>query len=80
MLNIRATEESNFLTPDTKKAFNHLRQAFIKAPILQHFNLESRIRIKTDASNYAIDRMLSQLNPDSNIPPNDLKLNKFDFG
>ena len=33
MLNIRAIEESTFLTPDGKKTFNHLQLAFIKAPI-----------------------------------------------
>ena len=31
--NIRATGEPNFLTPNTKKAFNHLKLAFIEAPI-----------------------------------------------
>ena len=34
MPNIGATGEPNFLTPNAKKAFNHLRLAFIKAPIL----------------------------------------------
>ena len=32
--NIRATGESNFLTPNVKKTFNYLRLAFIKASIL----------------------------------------------
>ena len=36
--NIGATGEPNFLTPDAKKAFNHLRLAFIEAPILRHFD------------------------------------------
>ena len=31
--NIRAIREPNFLTPNAKKAFNHLRLAFIKASI-----------------------------------------------
>ena len=68
----------NLLTPDAKKAFNHLRLAFIKAPILQHFDLESYIQIETDALGYAIGIMLSQLNLDSNAPPNDSNL-KTDF-
>ena len=34
MLNIRATRKPNFLTPDAKNSFNHLRLAFIKALIL----------------------------------------------
>ena len=78
--NIGATGEPNFLTPDAKKAFNHLRLAFIEAPILQHFNPESHIRIETDASGYAIGGVLSQLNLDSDAPPNDSNLNKSDFG
>ena len=76
--NIGATKKPNFLTPDTKKAFNHLRLAFIKAPILQHFDLESHIRIKIDASGYVIDGVLSQLNLNSDGSPNDS--NKSDFG
>ena len=28
----------NYLIPDAKRAFDQLRQAFTKAPILQHFN------------------------------------------
>ena len=57
--NIRAMEKSNFPTLDAKKAFNHLRLAFIKASIFRHFDLESYIRIETNASGYAIDRVLS---------------------
>ena len=50
-----------FFTPETRLAFTQLRQAFVKAPILHHFNPESHIRIETDASGYAIGGMLSQL-------------------
>ena len=57
--NIGATEESNLLTSNAKKAFNHLKLAFIKAPILQYFDLESHIRIETDVSGYAIGGVLS---------------------
>ena len=76
--NIGATGEPNFLTSDAKKAFNHLRLVFIKALILRHFDPESHIRIETDASGYAIGGVLSQLNLDSDAPPNDS--NKSDFG
>ena len=79
MPNIEAIRESNFLTPNTKKAFNYLRLAFIKTPILQHFDLESHIRIETDTSSYALGRVLSQLNLDSNAPSNNLNSNKSDF-
>ena len=78
MPNIGAIREPNFLTPDAKKTFNHLWLAFIKAPILQHFDLESHIRIEINASGYTIGGVLSQLNLNSDAPPNDL--NKSDFG
>ena len=79
MLNIRVTEKPNFLTFDAKKAFNHLWLAFIKALIFQYFDFKSHIQIKTDVSSYAIGRMLSQLNLDSNTLSNNLN-SKSDFG
>ena len=56
---IRAMEESTFLTSDATEVFNQLRQAFTKAPILQHFDLECHIRIEANASDYAIGGILS---------------------
>ena len=61
---IRAMEELIFLTPSAREAFNQLRQAFIKAPILRHLNPECHIRIETNASGYAIRGVLSQLTSD----------------
>ena len=55
---------SDFLTPGAKLAFTELRQAFLKAPILHHFDPERHIRIETDASGYAISGVLSQLTLD----------------
>ena len=52
---------SNYLTPDAKKTFNPLCQAFTEVPILQHFDLEQYIRVKTDTSGHAISGMLSQV-------------------
>ena len=54
-----ATKEPTFLTPGAKEAFNQLRQAFIKAPILWHIDPERHIRIETNTSSYAIGRVLS---------------------
>ena len=56
---IGATGESTFLTSDTREAFNQLRQAFTKAPILLYFDPECHIRIETDASGYAIGKVFS---------------------
>ena len=58
------TVGSDFLTPKAKLAFTELRQAFLKAPILHHFDPERHIRIETDASGYAIGGVLSQLTSD----------------
>lgn len=49
-----------FLTSKVKKISTKLRQAFIKAPIFKHFDLERCIQIKTDAFNYTNGKILSQ--------------------
>ena len=54
----------DFLTPRAKQVFTKLRQAFLKAPILQHFDLERHIQIETDISGYVIGGVLSQLTSD----------------
>ena len=59
------TVGSDFLTPGAKLAFTELRQAFLKAPILHHFDPERHIRIETDVSGYAIGGVLSQLTLDN---------------
>ena len=58
---VREAEEPSFLTPDARRAFTQLRQAFTEAPILRHFDPERHIRIETDASGYAIGGVLSQM-------------------
>ena len=52
---------ASYLTLETRLTFTQLRKVFTKAPILQHFDLECHIQIETNASSYAIDRVLSQL-------------------
>ena len=78
-LDIGATEEPIFLTPSAKEAFNYLKQAFTEAPILRHFDPECHIRIETDASGYAIGRVLSQLSFDW-VDLDGSILSKSDFG
>ena len=53
-----------YLIPDVKKVFNHLRHAFTKAPILQHFDPERYIRVKTNTSGHTIIWVLNQLTLD----------------
>ena len=56
---------TGYLTPNAKQTFIQFRQAFTKAPILRHFHPECHIRIETDASDYAIGGVLSQLTVDN---------------
>ena len=84
---IKAMGKLIFLTPEAKEIFNYLKQSFIKALILRHFDLKSHIRIETDASGYAIGGVLSQLSSDWVAPdkPNLAKksvknLTKSNFG
>ena len=51
----------SFLILEAKLGFNRLWLAFTKALILWHFDLECHIWIETDASDYAIGSVLSQL-------------------
>ncbi len=53
------SSETDFLIPEAKKAFIHLRKAFIKAPILRHFDLEYHIRIETNTLEYTISEVFS---------------------
>ena len=59
------SSKSDFFTFGARLAFTKLRQAFIKALILHHFNPERHIWIETDASDYAIGGVLSQLISDN---------------
>ena len=61
---IKATGKPMFLTLGIRGVFNQLKQMFIKAPILQHFDLECSIRIETNASGYAKEEVFSQLTSD----------------
>ena len=37
---VKASKSSNYLTPDAKKTFNHLRHVFTQALIFQYFDPE----------------------------------------
>ena len=60
----KKTLRSDFLTSKAKLAFTKLRQAFVKAPILYHFNPKYYIWVEKDISGYAIGRVLRQLTLD----------------
>lgn len=58
---------TDFLIFRAKMTFLYLKMVFTKVPILHHFNLKSHIWNETDASGYAISRILSQLTLDQNF-------------
>ena len=64
-LSKNSNEVTGYLTSETRLAFNKLRKAFTKAPILWHFDLECHIWIETNMLGYAISRVLSQLTSDN---------------
>lgn len=47
-------------------AFNTLKAAFDAAPVLTHFDPQHHIIVETDASDYAISAILSQIKPEDN--------------
>ncbi len=59
-----SSQSRSFFISKARKAFTKLRQAFVETLILNYFDLERHIRIETDASGYAIGRILSQLTSD----------------
>ena len=51
-------------------AFEYLKLAFTKAPILTHFDPNNPIVVETDASDYAVAAIISQISPnDGDIHP-----------
>src|SRR5882672_5358135 len=63
---IRLTRKDTPFTwgPDQTKAFETLKHAFTQAPILAHFIPDNPIIVETDASDYAIAAIISQISPD----------------
>ena len=53
------------LTPEGEESFETLKEAFMKAPLLRHFDPTRKIRIESDASGYAVSAILSQLDPET---------------
>jgi RNase H-like domain found in reverse transcriptase len=54
---------------DAQCTFENLKSAFVSAPILCHFDPELRIILETDASDYVIAAILSQVNENNKIRP-----------
>ena len=46
-------------TPEARKAFESLKQAFCEAPVLRHYDPEKPLRVEIDALNFAISGIVS---------------------
>jgi RNase H-like domain found in reverse transcriptase/Reverse transcriptase (RNA-dependent DNA polymerase)/Retroviral aspartyl protease len=55
------------LADAARRAFEELKAAFCKAPLLRHFNPEYPIQLETDASGEALSGIVSQKQPDDNL-------------
>src|SRR5882724_7493146 len=69
---IRLTQKDTLFTwcPKNTKVFETLKKAFTQAPILAHFNLDNPIVVETDASDYVIAAIISQISHnDGHIHP-----------
>ena len=51
---------NEFLTLEVFESFKRLRKAFMEIFVLQHFDSTKLIRVKIDASDKAIERILCQ--------------------
>ena len=58
-ISLKTTGNSIFLILEAKLAFLQLRETFIKASILYHFDLKRYIWIKIDVSDYIIGCIFS---------------------
>ena len=50
-------------------AFRHLRDIFTSAPLLIHYDPKKKVRLETDASNFAVAGILSQQDDEGNWRP-----------
>lgn len=56
---MRSNTKLRFLTSKARLAFAKLRQVFIKAPILNYFNLKFYIQVESNVSRYIINRVIN---------------------
>ena len=54
---------------DCRRSFNSLKEAFTSVPILTHYQPDAPIIVETDASDYVIAGILSNICPDGEIRP-----------
>ena len=62
-MNLTRKEVTFIWSPQCQEAFAGLKKAFTSAPILAHFHPDRQIHVETDASDYAVAAILSQVDP-----------------
>jgi hypothetical protein len=61
-----AKKNANFVwTDECQQAFDRLKALFTEAPILGHFHPEKPTVVETDASDFALGAVMSQMQPES---------------
>ncbi len=55
--------------PEAQRAFERLKEMFFSAPVMRHFDPSLRMRLETDASQYGLSGILSQLSVDGKWHP-----------
>lgn len=69
-LTLLTRKNTRFIWTDEQEiAFQTLKEALIKAPVLRHFEENLPIEIHVDASNYGIGAIILQSHPDGNTYP-----------
>ena len=61
--------DNDFLTSEARESFRHIKQCFLEAPILSHFDYHRPSRVETDASGGAIGGILAQTDPEGHWHP-----------
>jgi hypothetical protein len=54
-------------SPECEAAFQDLKQWFVSAPVLAHYHADREMFVETDASDYAVAAILSQIDPSDNF-------------
>jgi len=65
----KGNEKVWWWNPQVEEAFQELKQQFTMAPILAHFDATKHVIIETDASDFAIGAILSQIDKEGRLHP-----------
>jgi RNase H-like domain found in reverse transcriptase len=67
LIHLTKKDETFSWSNDAQRAFESLKSTFISAPVLHHFDPELHIILETNASDYAITAILSQVDENNEI-------------